>query len=162
MSCQAIHNKLLKFTPAAKDAASAGRPKRCFGRPLAERYVNMRVITVILLAILSNLAIAKDCLKPEEGFSGSMNFHPLENGNLESQLLVRTHPEVCQGNDRKRSEGCLNLKRHLKMVADEILSNVKPGNELWFAEISESDFQTKKVLIVDQCDVLYFSTISIT
>ncbi len=33
------YNKLLKFTPAAKDAASAGRPKRCFGRPLAGRYV---------------------------------------------------------------------------------------------------------------------------
>jgi len=33
-------NKLLKFTPAAKSAASAGQPTLRFGCPLAKRYVS--------------------------------------------------------------------------------------------------------------------------
>ncbi len=33
------YNKLLKYTPAAKGAASAGQPTLRFGCPLARRYV---------------------------------------------------------------------------------------------------------------------------
>ncbi|BFM47863.1 hypothetical protein [Marinomonas sp. THO17] len=36
------YNKLLKFTPAAKGAASAGQPTLRFGCPLARRYANIR------------------------------------------------------------------------------------------------------------------------
>jgi hypothetical protein len=35
----ATHNKLLKYTPAAKNAASVGQPTLRFGCPLAKRYV---------------------------------------------------------------------------------------------------------------------------
>ncbi len=35
-----MHNKLLKCTPAAKGAASAGQPTLRFGCPLAKRYTN--------------------------------------------------------------------------------------------------------------------------
>ncbi len=33
------HNNMLNFVPAAKDAASTGQPTRCFGCPLAKRYM---------------------------------------------------------------------------------------------------------------------------
>ena len=35
----ASSNKLLKYTPVAKNAASAGQPTLRFGCPLARRYV---------------------------------------------------------------------------------------------------------------------------
>lgn len=37
------YNKLLKFTPAAKNAASVGRATRCFARPLARRYTYLEI-----------------------------------------------------------------------------------------------------------------------